>query len=116
MKKDLFFIIVCCTILIAVPLVIKAQEGLPNPLRCGGQPVETIDGLISCITEALKVLVIPIATVMIIIGGIQYLTSMGNEDKVRRAKATLLYAIIGVAVVLAVDFIVDLIREVLKKT
>lgn len=115
MKKDLFFIIVCCTILIAVPLVIKAQ-GLPNPLRCGGQPVETIDGLISCITEALKVLVIPIATVMIIIGGIQYLTSLGNEDKIRRAKATLLYAIIGVAVVLAVDFMVDLIREVLKKT
>jgi len=115
MKKDLFFIIVCCTILIVVPLVIKAQ-GLPNPLQCGGQPVETIDGLIGCITNALKVLVIPIATVMIVIGGIQYLTSLGNEDKIRRAKATLLYAIIGTAVVLAVDFIVDLIREILKKT
>lgn len=113
-KKLLPFVILCSIILVIGPLLVKAQ-GLPNPLHCGGQPVETINDLVGCITEALKLLVIPIATIMIIWGGIQYLTSMGNEERTRKAKNTLLYAVIGIVVVLTIDFIIDLIKEILNQ-
>jgi len=87
---------------------------LPDPLRCNGGDCDII-GIIKKVTEALKILVIPIGTIMIIIGGLMYMLSGGNEEKIKKAKHTLLYAVIGIAIVLSVDFIVDLIREILAK-
>ena len=48
-----------------------------------------------------------IAVLFIIIGGIRYATSAGDPDKVKKAKNTLLYAIIGLAVALLAAVIVN---------
>lgn len=42
-----------------------------------------------------------IAVVMLIIGGIRYTTSQGNEKAIEGAKNTILYAIIGIVVAFA---------------
>lgn len=42
-----------------------------------------------------------IATLMVIYGGVLYVTSAGNEDNVGKAKNILLYAAIGIVIILA---------------
>ena len=53
-----------------------------------------------------------VAVVMIIIGGLRYITSGGNDTNVASAKNTLLYAIIGLIIVSLAQLIV---RFVLNK-
>lgn len=120
MKKTLFYLIIYSMILMVGSFsagFVCAQEGeivdLPDPLDCNGDC--NILGIINKITDALKIFVIPVGTIMIIIGGIQYLVSAGNEQRIAKAKNTLLYAVIGIVIVLSVDFIVELIREILTQ-
>lgn len=49
-----------------------------------------------------------VALILIIWGGISYITSAGNPDQVARARSTIMYAIIGLVVVLASFFIVNM--------
>lgn len=56
-----------------------------------------------------------VAVVFIILGGIQYMTSTGDAGKVKKAKDTILYAVIGlVACVLAFAIVNFVITEILK--
>lgn len=50
-----------------------------------------------------------IATIMIIVAGIFYLTSAGSPEKMKLAKTTLIYAIAGIVVALAADAIIGAI-------
>lgn len=110
MKKSLLFIIICGIVLIVSSLIAQAEViTIPDPLGEG----TTISDIIAKITEALKIVAIPLGAVMIIISGVQYMTSAGNVEKAIKAKKTIFYTIIGVAIVVAADFIVDLIREIL---
>ena len=52
---------------------------------------------------------------MIIIAGIQYMTSAGSEDKTKKAKQMIVYTLIGVAIITAANFIIGLIQEILGK-
>lgn len=49
------------------------------------------------------------AVVMLIIGGIFYITSDGNAQKITRAKDIIMYAIIGLVVVLAAFVITNFV-------
>ena len=95
-------------------LTVKAQlVEIPDPLKCDGQC--DLLGIINKVIDLLKAIAIPVATIMIIISGIQYLTSAGNEERASRARKTLLYTVIGFAIIMSVDFIVGLIQEILQK-
>lgn len=50
-----------------------------------------------------------VAVVVIILGGVQYTTSAGNPDKVKKAKDTILYGIIGLVVALLAYAIVNFV-------
>lgn len=50
-----------------------------------------------------------IAVVMIIVGGIQYITSGGDSGNVTKAKNTILYAVIGLVVVALAQIIVQFV-------
>jgi len=111
MRKTLLILIIV-GILLVTGYIAKAEViEITNPLKA-----ETIDAIIKGITSILKVLAIGVGTIMIIISGLQYMTSAGSEEKAGKAKKTILYTIIGVAIVVAVDFIVGLIQEILQKT
>ena len=47
-----------------------------------------------------------VAVIMIIIGGLKYITSSGDSNNVSSAKNTILYAIIGLVVVVLAQVIV----------
>lgn len=82
---------------------------IPNPLIC-----DDVECIVQAIADLIAGLVVVIGTIMIIIGAIQYIMSAGNEDRARKAKNTVLYAIIGIAIAVSVDFIIGFLREILS--
>jgi hypothetical protein len=57
--------------------------------------------LITTISNVIFGLVGSIAVLYLILGGISYITSQGDQKKIEGAKNTILYAIIGIVVVIA---------------
>ena len=55
--------------------------------------------LIDNITNILLLVAGGVALLFIIIGGIQYLTSYGDEEKNKSAKTTILWAVVGLVIV-----------------
>jgi hypothetical protein len=60
---------------------------------------ERINNLIHTIVNLLSAIVGIVAVIMIIFGGLRYITSGGNDTSVTSAKNTILYAIIGLIIV-----------------
>lgn len=110
MKKTLLFIVIFSIVLIIALFSIAEAVEITNPLK-----YNEIKDIIPAITGLLQGIAIPLGTIMIIISGIQYMTSAGNEEKAGKAKKTMLYTVIGVAIVIAVNFIVGLLQEILGK-
>ena len=50
-----------------------------------------------------------IAVIMIIYGGIQYVTSVGNPQTTSKAKNTLIYSVVGLLIVIFAAAIVNVI-------
>ena len=92
------------------PVSTGGSSQIPNPLKCGD-----VECVVQMIADFIAELVTVIGTIMIIFGGIQYITSAGSEDKARRAKNTVLYAVIGIAIAVSVDFIIGFLGEVLGR-
>ncbi|MDO4684871.1 MAG: pilin [Candidatus Saccharibacteria bacterium] len=72
------------------------------------------NGMFKRITDVLLFIVGAVAVIMLIVGGIRYVTSGGNQQAVSDAKNTILYAIVGIIVVLlayaVVNFVVSQFR------
>ncbi len=72
-----------------------------------------IGGVIGSILGAVFIVIAVVAVIVIIIGGIGYTTSQGDPGKVKKAKNTILYGIIGLIISVAAYAIVNF---VLNKT
>lgn len=73
--------------------------------------VQNITDIINAVIAVLGI----VAVVVIIIGGISYMTSSGDAGKVKKAKDTILYGVIGlVIVVLAFAIVNFVILNILK--
>jgi len=59
---------------------------------------EDITDLVITITNWFAAIVFAIAVIMIIYGGVLYITAAGSEDKAKTARRLLTYACIGIAV------------------
>lgn len=56
---------------------------------------------------------IALAVLLIIIAGIQYIISAGDEEKIKKAKKTIVNGLIGVAIILLAAFLVNLVGEII---
>jgi len=74
-------------------------------------PGTTIDNTISNIVDILSIIVGIVAVIMIIVGGFRYITSAGNQERVKTAKNTLIYAIIGLVIVALAQIIVAFVLD-----
>lgn len=75
----------------------NAQDGI----GCENGKAATGSGIFSIIRTVIQVMLIIggiIAVIMIILGGIRYTTSNGDQADVKAAKDTILYAIVGLVV------------------
>jgi len=78
-----------------------------------GSGTDNISSIMTLIVNIISIIVGFISVVMIIWGGMKYVTSGGESGKITSAKNTIMYALIGLVVVALAQFIV---RFVLKQT
>ena|SRR5579871_2627065 len=85
----------------------------PSSNNCSGSdPTGSINRIVHTVINLLSAVVGIVAVVMIIVGGLRYITSGGNDTSVTSAKNTILYAIIGLIIV---AFAQILVRFTLSK-
>lgn len=75
------------------------------------------DGLEALIVTVINFILkfgIALTVLFILIGGVQYITAGGNDDKTGVAKKTLTYAIIGFIIVITALTIVNFVGSTLK--
>ncbi len=86
--------------------------------RGSGMPTEltTADGALTNITNTLLRAIGLIAVVMLVFGGFKYIISGGDSAKVASAKNTIIYAIIGLIIVILayaiVNFVVNSVTNI----
>ena len=100
-------------LVLAMPTLVKADGGvisinIQNPLK-----YNKIEDIIPVLTDLLKGIAISIGTILVIWGGIQIMTAGGSEEKLTKGKKTIMWTVIGVAIVVLVDTIVGVIKELL---
>jgi hypothetical protein len=106
---------------VAVPAVVFAQDDLIQDGLCSGVNLETTGGdcdpdtagttdrlnsLLRQIINIFSIIVGVIAVIMIIIGGLKYITSGGDSGNISGAKNTIIYALVGLVIVALAQFIV----------
>lgn len=89
-----------------IPALASAQ--VPNPLKAG-----TFTELIASISDFLLNIGGALATLMILYGGFLYVTSAGDEQKVKAAHQTLTYAIVGLVVVIIGKGFIYVIQDII---
>lgn len=85
-----------------------ADLSFPNPLQ-----TNNIKKLLNKILSFAMAIGIPIAVVMIVYAGIMFLISQGNPSQVTKARTILMYAVIGLAVILIGKGFLTLIQSIL---
>lgn len=73
---------------------------------CGAGGEADVKGVIKTVVNVLSVIVGAVSVIMIIIGGLRYITSAGDSSGVQGAKNTIIYAIVGLVVVIFAQAIV----------
>lgn len=82
-----------------------------DAFRGDGQPVDLFGdgGIFSTVVNILLFIVGVLSVIMLIIGGLRYVVSGGNQTAVTGAKNTILYAIVGLVVALIAYAVVNFV-------
>jgi uncharacterized membrane protein len=101
------------TLVWSIPSVVLAQ-GLTGTTPFQGTAQGGLVQAIITIVNILLILAALIAAVFLVIGGIRYITSQGDEEAADKAKNTILYSVIGLIVIglsaAVVNFVVGAIQ------
>lgn len=68
-----------------------------------------VDNLLAVIVNILSYIIGAVAVIMIMVGGLKYITSNGDSGGVAGAKTTIVYALVGLAVAVLAQFLVRLV-------
>jgi len=112
MKKTIFALI-AITFLISSPLLVSADlDQIPVP----GPTQTSISGLLTKALQWIFNITIFLAAIFLVFAGIMYVTSGGDQDKVKKALNTLMYALIGVAVAVLAKSLIYIIGKMFGAT
>ena len=95
--------------LLAAPAAALAQGFATNVESFEGTATGDLLEAITNIINTLLSLAALIAAVFIVIGGVRYVTSQGDDDAVAAAKNTILYAAIGIIIILLSAVLVNFV-------
>jgi hypothetical protein len=112
MKKLLIYGIATLALVFGLAFMLQAPDVSANALdeACASDPGSvlcddgeggSVQAIIAVIVNTLLFIVGIISVIMIIVGGIRYTVSAGDGNAVAAAKATILYAVIGLVVAFA---------------
>jgi hypothetical protein len=89
----------------ATPPGCDKSTGIDNPACPTGDEDKKVNDLIRNIVNVMTAIIGAVAVIMIIFGGFKYVTSGGSHEKVANAKNTIMYALIGLVVVVLAQVI-----------
>jgi len=109
MKHKKLLLLLIATSIVATPLITLA-DGLQtvDPFTGTAKGI-TLTVAIENVVNALLVFAGVIAVIFVIIGGVRYIVSQGDEDAQVTARNTILYAVIGIIVIILSGVIINLI-------
>lgn len=89
----------------------SAKQCIDQGLAASGtsSTPNSLSSVLTTVTDILLFLMGAISVIMIIVGGIRYATSQGDQTQMQSAKNTILYAVIGVVVSIAAYAIVSFV-------
>ena len=90
MKRVLYFLVPA---LIFLPFLASA-ETFPNPLGSTSSFAQVVQKFADLVTK----IGLPIATVFLIYAGLLFVTARGNDEQLKKAKATFYWTTLGTAV------------------
>ena len=93
----------------------KALGGA-HDVNCGNVEASTdLHGTVGAILNVVYGVIGTIALVMVVIGGVRYATSQGDPGRLKKAKDTILYGIIGLIIVLSAFAITYFVLDMMSK-
>jgi hypothetical protein len=84
---------------------------IPNPL----DPCRTLECVLLRIVKFLLDISVPLAAIMIIWAGFIFATSTGDPQKVEKGKRAIIWAVVGIAIILIHFGFADIIRSILGR-
>ena len=118
-KKTLLHAFIGLTIVMSASVIVGAIRIalIGNTSFANAQTIDTNTMVTNLIQWAIGIAGV-VAGVFLVIGGISYITSAGDSNKLQKAKSTILYAVIGLIIVALAEigtaFISGLIRDAQK--
>lgn len=114
-------VILAVLVALLVPCFVYADDacsitGNNDPLICGTPDSDEETALQETVKSVLNTVYLwvgIVAVVVIVIGGIQYMTSTGEQEKIKRAKNAITYSIVGLVVTLAAFAITNAVLNAL---
>lgn len=97
--------------LIPVLIIFAAGLNIENPLG----ETSDINTLVKNIINFLIILAVPITAILVVYAGFLYITSAGNDEKVKTAQKALIWAIIGFAIILVASSVPVIIEKFLSE-
>lgn len=94
-------------LLFALPRICLAVTSSGDPLHPLGSGI-TVQGIIGRLISAILGLLGSISLAMFVYGGITWMMAQGNEEKIKKAKNTLVYAVLGLIIAFAAFEIINL--------
>ncbi len=111
MKKILIFVLFFGIVVIGASNAMAQGITIPNPLGSGGSDIPT---LIDKIATWLLEIGLTISTIIVLWAAFLFMMSGGSKERVTMARKTLLYAIIGIVVLLLAKGVTLLIQNFLS--
>ena len=106
-KRNKIILSALVLVIMVFPLLASAGWNMPNGPN--GLPNKALDEVIMDITDWVLGFAGIIAILVIVYGGLLYLTSAGNEDQMEKGKKTLMWGILGLVIIGISYAIVDVI-------
>lgn len=113
------------SLLLSVPLLVSAQTNSNDPVGQGLGAVQTsafpnqggggvlgantVVGVIAVIIKLMLFVAGALAVLFVVIGGIMYLTSAGNEEQAAKGRKTVTNALIGIIIIILSYVVVNVV-------
>lgn len=109
MKKQRVNFFMAAYVVLGLPLVLGSTA-----FAASGGDVSNVEDFIRSVIKVLASLAGLIATGFFVVGGFSYITSSGNPEHLDRAKRTILYSAIGLAITIAAFVISNIVTTLAK--
>lgn len=98
-------------VLAAVPAAADTSGSGISPITNFTSDQLSIGNIIGNVTTWVLGFSAAVAVLFLIVGGLQYITASGNEKRAEAAKSTILYAVIGLVVILLAYVVVGFLKQ-----